>query len=611
MDTYNSLIEAGYTPVMNPPPIVTGGRSPVPAPPAPATSMPRALVGTIPAEFQLDADLANQQYGGGVPTMRLFPTAPNGKAAPNSSILSQVAPVKRTTQIVEQAVATQPVVTTGTDPTGTPIVHVTPPLPGPPRPRLPVTPTHVPVVRGVNNSRVSYDSLLGDTSGDTTTDFVDGANKRFLHDAMSGPTQSSIDPSAGGDGSYIHSGVMFGRHLSGASSSDVSPIATNTGDLLHTRMSSATQGVIDITTAIKSTAPVIGHPSPNIGTALAKLNGSGLLLNADQVAADGVDYLRRPQNSGSAIVLDNANFVAGTSGWTISGAAATIAQDTTAPTTNGKSLKTTTATQFNGALHVATFKASPGDVFFMSAWMKSDGVFQPKFQISYLDGSGAFLASDGIGYSTSTTWAQYTATGGAAPANTATVQILFVRVDSGVLSQSAWLAEPHVVRVASLDNEVGDGTTYNRFKAANMHNGGASPLHVITQLPTINLGVNTVILSPSAAMVAGWQLLSSTGITIPPGTNSITFVVTTGFAGSGAGAHDPSQVGLAIYSGAAPGTPQVSGTLTATTTLTVPNPPSGNVTLGVYTNNGAGVHLDVAGAIGIPTVLVVNGANIT
>lgn len=162
-----------------------------------------------------------------------------------------------------------------------------------------------------------------------------------------------------------------------------------------------------------------------------------------------------------------------------------------------------------------------------------------------------------------------------------------------------------------LDN-IPDGTTYNRFKAANMFSGGASPAHVSTQLPTINPNTTTVVDSFSGVtMASGWKLVSSVSITIPPGINSITFKITTAFTPSGTGSFAPFNSGLAIYSGSAPSTPQVSGALTLGTTLAVPSPPSGNVTLGVYVNSSAGTNATVQGAIGIPTVLVINPANIT
>ena len=88
MESYESLVASGLTPI-KPTPIVNGR-----VPPPYAPSMGRALVGTIPPEMQLDADFAENQYGGQVPVYGLMPPASSGKAAVNAAAQS--------TQIVVQ-----------------------------------------------------------------------------------------------------------------------------------------------------------------------------------------------------------------------------------------------------------------------------------------------------------------------------------------------------------------------------------------------------------------------------------------------------------------------------------------------------------------------------
>ena len=82
MESYESLVASGLTPI-KPTPIVNGR-----VPPPYAPSMGRALVGTIPPEMQLDADFAENQYGGQVPSYRLMPPASSGKAAVNAAAQS-------------------------------------------------------------------------------------------------------------------------------------------------------------------------------------------------------------------------------------------------------------------------------------------------------------------------------------------------------------------------------------------------------------------------------------------------------------------------------------------------------------------------------------------
>ena len=88
MESYESLVASGLTPI-KPTPIINGR-----VPPPSAPTMGRALVGTIPSEFQLDADFAENQYGGQIPSYRLMPPAASGQAAVNAAAQS--------TQIVVQ-----------------------------------------------------------------------------------------------------------------------------------------------------------------------------------------------------------------------------------------------------------------------------------------------------------------------------------------------------------------------------------------------------------------------------------------------------------------------------------------------------------------------------
>lgn len=352
----------------------------------------------------------------------------------------------------------------------------------------------------------------------------------------------------------------------------------------------------DIGTVVKvggriQLAAIIDGRSEGIGTTVQKLNSSGLLLDADQVAADGANYLRSPQYSGSSIALENPNFVAGTAGWSANGT--TIAQSTTSPFTNGKSLQITTTTQFAGPQAVRQYKASAGDKFFISGYALSDGTFQVKIQVTYFDGSGAFLGSDGP-ISTPLSWTQIFATGGAAPANTAFVTLSVIRVDAAGGSHSCWVTDLHLVRVASLDNEVADGSTYNRFKAANMFDGGATSAHICNQIGA--LVTQQTILSFDSDLSAGtWTNVATATIQLAPGTNSITLKVSCGSQGIGSATAGYNGIGFAVYSGAAPATPQVSQSFTAgaglsTTSLTLNNPTTGIVNLSLYVSDNGVVN---------------------
>jgi len=93
LESYEELLASGFKPIASPAPMINGQPArPIPAPPV--SSMNRVLVGTLPGEMQLDADFAENQYGGQVPVYRLMPPASSGKAAVNAAAQS--------TQIVVQ-----------------------------------------------------------------------------------------------------------------------------------------------------------------------------------------------------------------------------------------------------------------------------------------------------------------------------------------------------------------------------------------------------------------------------------------------------------------------------------------------------------------------------
>jgi hypothetical protein len=72
--------------------------------------------------------------------------------------------------------------------------------------------------QGVSSGhQLTYHGLYGDTSGDTTTAIVDGANKRFVHGAMSTPTQAVIT-----SGSQITSGTTLSASGTAMSTIDLS-----------------------------------------------------------------------------------------------------------------------------------------------------------------------------------------------------------------------------------------------------------------------------------------------------------------------------------------------------------------------------------------------------
>lgn len=151
LQSYEELLASGLRPIAPPAPLING-RVSGPVPPPTISTMARTMVGTIPSEFQLDADFAENQYGGQIPSYRLMPPAVSGQASNNSTVVSG------TNKIAETANQANSTATTiGNTPVmqnvgGTivqqPILNNTPVLPG--------TPTQDNLNDGLTFKRVLY-----------------------------------------------------------------------------------------------------------------------------------------------------------------------------------------------------------------------------------------------------------------------------------------------------------------------------------------------------------------------------------------------------------------------------------------------------------------------
>ena len=191
--------------------------------------------------------------------------------------------------------------------------------------------------------------------------------------------------------------------------------------------------------SLLSTTQAIG----NTGAACPMI-GQFSNFTLDNIAS-GPNYKLGTNYSGPEIVLDNANFITGTLGW--QGDGVTIAQDTASPFTNGKSMKITSSVQNYIAETTRYYKVSPSDSLFLSAYLKSDGVFQIACQLNFYDGGSNYLsATPVIGATTSTSWSQYLGVG-TVPANAAFMNPICTRADAGGGSHVAWVTDVDVHRV--------------------------------------------------------------------------------------------------------------------------------------------------------------------
>jgi hypothetical protein len=255
---------------------------------------------------------------------------------------------------------------------------------------------------------------------------------------------------------------------------------------------------------------------PDISPAYWQLVGP---VTSDAIVS-GQDTIIPAQNAGSALSLGNANFLSGTTGW-IPGNGASLSVSSLSPITNGKSLDVIGSALYACAIHALKFKANPGDSFFASAYLLSDGTFAAGLAINFYDGAGNQLASVYSTPTTSTSWAQYTVSA-TAPANTAYLMFYpCVRYDSGGGAHGADVAQPHLARVALIDNEITPvGSSYALPGASSLVNGVPYTLqgawsaltHYLQGQHVTNLGNVWLALQNSTNVAPGsnssiWQLL--------------------------------------------------------------------------------------------------------
>lgn len=128
-----------------------------------------------------------------------------------------------------------------------------------------------------------------------------------------------------------------------------------------------------------------------------------------------------------------------------------------------------------------------------------------------------------------------------------------------------------------LDSEIVDGLTYARIKSDGLDTGDLRTAYLSDQSSG---WMNNLSMSGQVDGGTGWTLIATLSVFLNPNVKSIklhctyTNVVTGGTSAA-------TGVGFAIYSGAAPASPQVSSVSTPVD-LTLNNPATGYVTIGLY-----------------------------
>ena len=457
MESYESLVASGLTPI-KPTPIVNGR-----VPPPSAPSMGRALVGTIPPELQLDADFAENQYGGQVPSYRLMPPASSGKSSVNATVVSG------TTKIAETAVvALDPV-------TGN--MHQGPlnKLPVAPRPVAPRRVT--PVTLDNLNDGLIYARVNGSNLTANDVDLAkSGVQGKILDNIGDGSTYGRT-LGAGLSGGYVHNmkdGTGSVRIIKGVGDASTLSLDTEIGDgttYARYRASLMQNGV-------PTFAPVGKNLISNSGF---EFNVGATPTNAP-ITAVGASvgdtwYLAQLDATFMAPELETGGIAAhsGENDLMIHG-----------PTT-GIVLPATSTTLCRVFTHFIPVR--PGDVLFLSGWARQQqNIAYPsgvnvwtRLGLFIYDGSGTFITEQFQQFTNPSLY-QELSLSFTVPANGVSVQVqctaftvntnaTAVTIPAGGSIGDSRFDDIALYVQVNLDNEILDGTTYQRTLATALTSG--------------------------------------------------------------------------------------------------------------------------------------------
>jgi hypothetical protein len=271
-------------------------------------------------------------------------------------------------------------------------------------------------------------------------------------------------------------------------------------------VNSASGGTLPANSAIRIAAPqvVVGSNAGAYSSSYFDLN-----TNLDKMP-DGTIYLRGIQYQATTVVIPNGNFEASTSlpvpGWT---ANATLSYDTATPQSGNQSLKVSTTAQYGAAISLQKWAVTPGQNYFVSGYVKSDGTGIPRVNWQFYDKTGAVVGNVVAAGTTSTSW-QFVSNSGTVPANS--VYALMI-LDNFATSQPSAVEfdQVSVVRLTTLGSEVQDGPA--NFSAT------ASTL---TYRPTTNPLTATDAGSNATVNIAAFTMRTSSKGDISVNSGSIT-----------------------------------------------------------------------------------------
>jgi hypothetical protein len=249
---------------------------------------------------------------------------------------------------------------------------------------------------------------------------------------------------------------------------------------------------------------------------------------------NGVVSVKPTQYSVANVTISNSTFEASTSldpttnappGWVSNGAAATLSYDTATPFSGTQSLKVAASAVGGGAKTTQIWSCKPGDSFFVSCAMKSDGTSQPRALLIFLNAGGAFVGAVGPSHGTGTSWTTDTASG-VAPAGAASFYFeCDSLVASGVAEFDNCLADRMVDPTTTV---VAKGSTPSNLSSGFSYTSTTTTVNISWSGLTIYRADGTTTAIPnSSVLITG--LTASTTYHIYPyydeAVNLLTFVV--------------------------------------------------------------------------------------
>src|SRR5690348_299846 len=253
--------------------------------------------------------------------------------------------------------------------------------------------------------------------------------------------------------------------------------------------SGAGAGVID-------NAAVIHSRPEGIGTTVQKLNSSGLLVDADQVAADGVTFDRHQHDSHFENILQNGDATNGTLHWFSSGTGgATTVSEADPWGTIRNVIRSGTCSSFDLLNNPGTnsggageIRITPGDTYVYDFWCKTGGTGTWKLFNTNTAG-GTSIQTIGAPTGWTHVVAQFTFP---------TTGTIFYSTGLSLVNTSATadtidVCAATIRKVRGLDNDVADGVTFVRIGNVNADH----TFHVSTSLNNQAVLTGSPAASPS------------------------------------------------------------------------------------------------------------------